>query len=58
MSDLSHALEHGRVIIHEHKTYVLNVLFPGAHDHPVAKDTVGHRSTLELAPSSARLYSL
>lgn len=42
MSDLTSALEHGRVIIHEHKTYVLNVLFPGVHDHPVGKDTVGH----------------
>ena len=41
MSDLTSALEHGRVIIHEHKTYVLNVLFPGVHDHPVGKDTVG-----------------
>ena len=41
MSDLTSALEHGRVIIHEHKTYVLNVLFPGVHDHPVGKDMVG-----------------
>ena len=48
MSDLTSALEHGRVIIHEHKTYVLNVLFPGAPDHPVGKDTVGQPLSLAL----------
>ncbi|KAF0313041.1 Plexin-B [Amphibalanus amphitrite] len=58
MSDLTSALEHGRVIIHEHKTYVLNVLFPGAPDHPVGKDTLPVGFTVGVKTAMAQFEQL
>jgi len=58
MSDLTSDLEHGRVIIHEHRAYVLNVLFPGVHGHPVGKDTLPAGFTVGMRTAMAQFEQL